>query len=152
MSHSISAAIVRGETDGEVVRELDVKLVPFTPELKLVALEAGYCDHWAAKLDLPGLVAEEPLLNTRFVHYLLDKASPGSRFALIETEYCGGLGEQAAAVYEGGECLMAPERAEGGPINRALRLLGVQARPGRDEFDTVELVRFRSFGNLFRDY
>jgi hypothetical protein len=39
-----------------------------------------------------------------------------------------------------------------GPIHKALRLLGVTAKFGLDEFDTVELGKFRDFDELFEAY
>jgi len=39
-----------------------------------------------------------------------------------------------------------------GPINEALRLLDVIASDGCDEFDTVELGKFRDFDDLFDTY
>jgi hypothetical protein len=43
--------------------------------------------------------------------------------------------------------LIAPPRsretAANGPINAALRILGVEAKGGEDEFDTLGLSRFR---------
>lgn len=65
-------------------------------------------------------------------------------FAFIETEYFGGSGGQAAAVFNPG---LAPVRftdeQEPNPINLALKLLGVPALDAADEFDTLGLGRFR---------
>jgi hypothetical protein len=63
--------------------------------------------------------------------------------AYIETEYFGGTGTQAAAVWEGGKIILAPRRADIGPINDALRLLGVTRTPTQDEFDVAGLRRHR---------
>jgi len=66
-------------------------------------------------------------------------------FAVIHTEYFGGMGSQVAAVHRGRSPVMPP--TEGG-INAALRHLGVVAEAGLDEFDTVSLGRYRSFPEL----
>lgn len=67
-------------------------------------------------------------------------------FAYIETEYFGGSGGQASVVFSPGA---APVRfTEGAPINSALRSIGVKARPGADEFDTLGLGRFRRLERL----
>jgi hypothetical protein len=47
---------------------------------------------------------------------------------------------------------MDAESATGGPINRALRMLGVTAAANLDEFDTVGLGHHRDFYDLFEDY
>ena len=80
-------------------------------------------------------------------------------FAIVETDYFGGKGSQAAAVYRGAVEIMAPESTaigeasdSKGPINTALRLLGVTASGGCDEFDTVGLGHHRDFYDLFDAY
>jgi hypothetical protein len=64
--------------------------------------------------------------------------------AYVETEYFGGVGVQGAAVWIDGARRLLIEPCESGPINDALRLLGVVAREGVDEFDSVGLGRHRS--------
>lgn len=64
-------------------------------------------------------------------------------FGYIETEYFGGHGTQRGAAWRGPVELVAP--SEGNSIvNDVLRTLGVARIAKRDEWDTVELVRFRS--------
>lgn len=64
--------------------------------------------------------------------------------ACVETDYHGEHGVQAATVWENGNVVMPPTRAPIGPINSALRLLGVEARPPYDEFDAIGLGGYRS--------
>jgi hypothetical protein len=57
----------------------------------------------------------------------------------------GGSGEQRAAVWRDGEAILGPTDWRGSDaINEALRLLGVRAGVS-DEFDALELVRFRRY-------
>jgi hypothetical protein len=69
-------------------------------------------------------------------------AAPLSRCAYVEAEFFGGNGVQAFAMFSQG-------RLDGGiavgksVINDALRMLGVVAKRGQDEFDTVGLGRER---------
>ncbi len=65
------------------------------------------------------------------------------RVAYVETEYFGGNGVQSAAVWERGAIAFGPKQADVGPINEALRLLGVERTNAKDEFDTVGLGRHR---------
>lgn len=85
----------------------------------------------------------------------LAAASSEGPVVYIETEYFGGTGSQAAAVFVDGEMVLAEHQADtrdthrrDGPINKALRLLGVSASGGRDEFDTLGLGRFRDVAAL----
>ncbi len=122
--------------------------------ITLFPLSDSYCDHWAAQLG-PGFnvsVSDRPGLNVEGVHRFMREIAREPLFAVIETNYFGGEGDQAAAVYRGVQEVMPPEQGEFGPINRALRCLGVQAPAGKDEFDTVELGRYRDFSDLFDSY
>ena len=129
-----------------------MKVLPLPEGLSLIPLDAAYCNHWSEELGVQDFVSETPLLNCRVVHHMLLHVSPGSRFAVIGTDYFGGAGSQSAVVYEGPNPLMEPKEAEVGPINEALRLLGVKARRGRDEFDTIGLHQWRSFDEMFERY
>ncbi|MFF8934466.1 hypothetical protein ACF08O_06930 [Streptomyces paradoxus] len=71
--------------------------------------------------------------------------------AYVEAEYFGGVGEQRAAVCDGGTIAIAPLHVNegepfpptGSPISQALRRLGVVASGGEDEFSAVRLHRHR---------
>ena len=148
MGHSIHAAIVKAEIGAEAAEELGLKRISLAQGLTMIPLSDSWCDDWAAKLEMPGFVAEVPLLNARIVHRALAQLAPGCPFALIETDYFGGIGTQSAAVYRDGAVLMAPESGEVGPINAALELLGVTTEGGLDEFDTVGLQHWRHLDDL----
>ena len=63
----------------------------------------------------------------------------------FETEYFGGDGGQGAAVFQDGDLVFGPHWAEVGPINQALKLLGVSCEPSdRDEFEAVGLHLHRN--------
>jgi hypothetical protein len=71
----------------------------------------------------------------------------------IEANFFGGDGNQACIVWRDGNVVFGPLRADDDepptprlrdwPINQALRFFSVVAQPDRDEFDTVNLGRFR---------
>ena len=58
----------------------------------------------------------------------------------METDYFGGAGNQAATVFLRGERVLRRTRAASGPVDAALRLVGVVAAGGQDEFDTIGLA------------
>lgn len=78
--------------------------------------------------------------------------------AYIETDYFGGVGRQNAAVWHKGKLVLGPLTSEtpgpaaappfaplsDGAINQALRYLGVWTQNGHDEFDMLELRRYRN--------
>lgn len=152
MGHHISAVLLRGPFVEWRTRSFDLKPIRLTPEITLFPLDAEYCDHWADRLVITGFVSERPLLNCRVVHHMMRQVVSEPLFAVIETDYFGGRGDQAAAVYHGDREVMAPSVGAVGSINEALRHLGVRASPSVDEFDTVGLGRFRDFYDLFDAY
>jgi hypothetical protein len=80
----------------------------------------------------------------------LEELSATGRVAYIETEYFGGVGAQAAAVWEGGKMILGPRQADIGPINDALKLLGVTRTQTQDEFDVAGLGRHRETESWLR--
>ena len=77
----------------------------------------------------------------------------------IETDYFGGIGQQAAGLVENGRLAWRaassnesdsplPDKT---PISQGLAKIGVVAAAGRDEFDEIGLVRFRSLDALGLD-
>ena len=72
------------------------------------------------------------------------EVSTAGRVAYVETEYFGGGGAQAAAVWEAGQSIYGPKLGAVGPVNEALRLLGVVRTQTDDEFAVAGLHRHRS--------
>ena len=63
--------------------------------------------------------------------------------AYVEAAFFGGVGIQASAIFKD-ETGIGPAVIADHAINHALKLLGVTARTGHDEFDTVGLRRHRN--------
>lgn len=151
MGHHISAVVLKGHYSKKMAETFDLKPLRLTDELTLFPLSAAYIDSWAERLGVSGSVDDVPLLNFQVVHHMINKIAAEPLFALIETDYFGGLGSKSAAVYRGATEVMQPQVGDR-PINKALRLLGVKAGEGRDEFDTVGLGKYRDFFDLFEAY
>jgi hypothetical protein len=149
MAHHISAVILKGLFNREAVQTLDWPSIPLTGELTLFLLDAAFVNHWAVQLGSDAGFAERPSLDCHVVHAMVQRIAPESLFAVIETEYFGGTGDQAAAVYQGDRVVLAPMVGVSGPINEALRCLGIRPSADKDEFDTVGLDRFRRFDKMF---
>jgi hypothetical protein len=75
------------------------------------------------------------------IEALAEASSPGAMLAYVETEYFGGTGGQSAVAFADGQPVFGPARSKGasGPINGALRVIGVQRMGSQDEFDTIGL-------------
>lgn len=70
---------------------------------------------------------------------ILTALSAHGAVAYIETEYFGGFGTQVATAFVRGARVL-----DCASVNDALRVLGVRAAPGRDEWDTVGLAAHRT--------
>jgi hypothetical protein len=144
MTHMIAGLIVPtaiAETISEehaVAVALDAAGVAFIPMLDVLL------DRLAARFPASGghAPAEFSKLSPSAVLWLQELSATG-RVAYIETEYFGGEGAQVAAVWEGGTIIFGPRQADIGPINDALRLLGIVRTQTHDEFDVAGLGRHR---------
>lgn len=81
-------------------------------------------------------------LSKQFIEEL-SSASKEGEILYFETEYFGGTGTQGAAVFSRGNLIFGPKSEEIGPINDALRILGVEVGCMRDEFEAIGLNRYR---------
>jgi hypothetical protein len=122
---------------------------------RVVALGQGICLlpmtdelHDEVRRDGAGTMAEFWKLPAGFDDVLAAWSERGP-VAYVEAEYFGGVGTQAAAVWDAGRLVLGPviaeerDEADPSPISRALRRLGVSAGDHVDEFDAVGLGRHR---------
>jgi hypothetical protein len=112
-----------------------------------VALAGGLAILPLRKIDLDSFQALPSDDKAEGLQYLskqfLDKLRRSSHrrpLMYFETEYFGGVGGQGAALFQDGELIFGPRWAKIGPINHALKLLGITIEPpALDEFETVGL-------------
>ncbi|MEM0961224.1 MAG: hypothetical protein AAGK21_01630 [Bacteroidota bacterium] len=152
MGHSITAVVLRGAADPERADAFGLTPVPLAEGLTMCFVSMHYAECWGYLLgdrgQLPGpeptggihnaarMLPRDRALAT-IIRLVADVPEP--TFALLVTNYFGGIGGQAAAAYQGDRWLTEGEDS----INAALRALGVRPEDGKDEFDTVGLGRFR---------
>jgi hypothetical protein len=157
MGHSINAVVGPIETLAKIVATAGC---PAPTEL-CFGLAIAPLGH--EQIDkLTGLAISDVAEGFKYLSPALERglivAAEGGAFAYIETEYFGGIGSQGAAIFSDQlpPIRMADTETDArgrpdGPINRALRSLGVRASPGQDEFDAVGLQRFRDLEALGLD-
>ena len=150
MGHEITALIVGEPFDDDAAREWDVVGVPLDRGLRLVHISHFYTAYWQARrgetrsLDVPvgfpGTFPREVVVAS-LAAAVTGAASQQQQptFAVVMTEYFGGVGEQWACAFVAG--CRVPEAVT---INAALRVLGIHATDGVDEFDSVGLGCHRS--------
>jgi len=143
MAHAVKALIAKPTT-------LDLFACKYSLHLP-VALSAELAILPLRDVDLASFLQRPFSGDPEGAYFLseefIDELRSASRSGVLmyfETEYFGGLGVQAAAVFQNGALVFGPKSAELGPINVALQLLGVRVvPPAVDEFDTVGLGRYR---------
>jgi len=153
MGHNITAVIGAA---ADVARVVSRTGGPMPVKLKF-GLEIAPLGH--QQIDLltelqPGEYFDGTHLSEALQRALIQAADDG-KLAYIETNYFGGTGSQAAAVFSAGRIVMRSSIPIGrqpahrdAPINTALRALGVEALAGEDEFDSIGLGRFRDLESL----
>ena len=146
MGHAISALVVNGRLKEQAVKDWDLIVEELPFELKLCYIDHYYTACWQKSKNLDGVLdtSEKPPLEFPTDIVLLDIAKEllgdlCPTFAIIYTEYFGGVGEQFAQLYQGVDLV----DLEASTINQALKGLGIQAGSGNDEFDTVGLGDYR---------
>jgi hypothetical protein len=157
MVYDLEAVIASGqllESQRERYRHAEVislpsrlQLIPVTNEL-FAELNSGFPDvsrEFASEKLSPAVVS------------WLEDLSASAPVMYCEAEFFGGIGGQLAVIWHKRQVVFGPVRTRSGQdgqpynvsslsemsINCALRELGIKAVVPRDEFDTVELGRYR---------
>lgn len=155
MSHSICALVVAGQVDIESARTVGLRAALVNQGVSVFPIDHYFSAYWAAVrgnsagLDVPdGLSVTFP--TEAVLHDLVREVTGADRprFAIVQTEYFGGMGDQWAAAFHGEERLTP----DGASINQALGALGVRATDSLDEFDAIGLSEFRSNPDYLENY
>ncbi len=146
MGHNVKGFIVRMHKAEEVRAAI-------SPELRFVSLKQGF-----ALFPLPDEVLDmfgpgkspfaELIYLTADLTNRLMGASSLSPILYFETDYFGGMGDQAAVLFESGRVVLGPKRSTGGgrpavaPISEALGMMGMHT-VGSDAFEAIGLAKHR---------
>ena len=145
MAHYITAIITQEQFDHTVAQKYDL---PIFQEhgYYIIALNNSHSDFWAEKLGIVDDEEHDIILDCGITHYFCN-ALDLNCYAIINTDYFGGVGEQKANVYVYGKRILHLVS-----INDALKHLGVIADRNKDEFDTLNLGKYRHFEQYFKKY
>ena len=152
MGHCLSGMLVSSNYDEGAAKQFDLRPVKLKSGIVLLPTTTCYLDHWEKVLGISGMISDRPLSNACVLHHMVRQTVGDSRYAVFDTDYFGGHGDQSAAVYEKGVVVMPPAIAAKGPINAALRLLGVRRGVFADGFSRVGLHRYRQSDDFYNDY
>lgn len=146
MGHAITAIVLKGKFDIEKAKNYDLIPVKLKYDLSLFFIDGHYTCYWQYKMRTSGFLETNCKEITWFpseeVIFELMKNITGNenvRFAIIQTEYHGGMGSQYANIYKGKNNTNLSAKT----INQVLCEIGVLKENGMDEFDTVGLGVYR---------
>lgn len=146
MSHCICALVLSSRYDPELARSYGLHERLAYGSLSLLPISHYWSAYWQAKrgnvdgtlaaAGSPGIFPTEGVIRAVACELT---GLPMPRFAVIMTDYFGGVGEQWGIAFEGERALTSV-----GTVNAALRELGVARAGGLDEWDTIGLGSYRS--------
>ncbi len=122
--------------------------------IALIPLSEDLPDEIQCLVDEPQPFEELWFLGSRVAKWAEEISKEGP-IAYVEAEYHGGVGSQAAVVWDHEVVVLGPLKTEivpldktlsalrGMPINRVLRQLGVVAEDTSDEFESAGLRQHR---------
>ncbi|MCS3799530.1 hypothetical protein [Niastella sp. OAS944] len=160
MPHNITALILKGEYGKDIAIKYDLVGKDLGFNLTLFHVSHNYASYWQFIFGLKGFLesakpASWTIPTELALAELMKKisatpyiATPYIEFAIISTDYFGGIGSQFASVYKNDTWVSKKITT----INEALAYLGVTSKAGLDEFDTVGLVNIRSQPDMLDKY
>ena len=144
MEHMIRAIIGKDHVIQLITeRWVCAEMIKLPQDYALIFLNDKLFDDIEKLIDLKN-TCNYPHLNhlTDSVICFLKEHSLGAQLVYIETDCFSGYGTQAGVIFENGEMKCEPMDGDG-TVNHLLRLLGVMKRLFKDEFDTLELYKYR---------
>lgn len=155
MAHSITAIILKGDFDNEKAKRYDLLPTLLDFGLSLFHIDHYYSACWQHKLKTSGqldisnidcIVFPSEIALLEIIKNISNSENP--EYAIILTDYFGGVGNQYANVF------IDSNNADRNitTINQALRHLGVLAKNGQDEFDSIGLDKIRSQPDYLEKY
>jgi len=151
--HAIAVILAKKNITKEIAgRFMLAKSVELTQDIGLVPMTDDLSDDLLELIDNSDIPYEEfEYLNKSVIEVLEDVSSLGE-VSYIETDYFGGDGAQSSIVWKDGKVIYGPVQSSNtniNPINDALKILGVRIIKRHDEFDEVNLGRYRSTEKWF---
>lgn len=151
MGHCIRAIIGKRADVQKIAGDWPLGVIELPQDFGMVMLTNRFLDDVEELYECGG---EDifPELDGFFaaVRELMEQYSIRTKLAYIETDYFGGVGTQGGVLYENGKPVGEPTvgrvcepKMGTGVINGLLKALGVWREHGKDEFESLELFKYR---------
>lgn len=153
MGHHITAILLKGDYDISLAESFDLLGVRLDNTITMFFIDSYFSAYWQVKLGITGFLDRnyaDYLPSENVLVHLMEQISKQKDpiFALIETDYFGGIGKQYANVSTNKVLVDRNIKT----INQALAYLEVKRRSKLEEFDTVGLGNYRSNPEYLEKY
>ncbi|MCE3225611.1 MAG: hypothetical protein K0S32_162 [Bacteroidetes bacterium] len=154
MGHHITAIVLKGPYNDLTASNYDLIGISLGFDLTMFHINHYYSACWQAKFGTKGFLdtGKRPLTfpNEMALYELVNEITENENvhWAIIFTDYFGGVGDQHAAAFIG-TTNIDPKLFW---INDSLKFLGVEKKNGLDEFDTVGLSQHRRSPDFLDKY
>ncbi len=138
MGHNICAIIGQKNIKIDKIKEFALATA-FENEFAIVILDFDAMLYLGSKLSLNMDSESENIEWACELSFFISKEIGMQKYAIIQTDYFGGMGDQCASLYEDGK-IVVKEKS----INEILKKLGVINKEGLNEFDTLNLSEYRN--------
>lgn len=147
MGHSVTAIILKGNFDKDKAKNFDLLPISLDFGLSLFHINHYYSACWQYKLKTTGqldisnvdsIIFPREVAISEIIRVISTSEMP--EYAIITTDYFGSVGKQYANVFKNSDNANKNITT----INQALAHLGVLAKNGQDEFDTIGLDKIRT--------
>lgn len=145
MAHFIEASITKNSVAANIHAQFQYSFVlKVKQDFALTPLTKNFVEEVSQENKFEVLYDEFDYL-TKSLGEDVKKSSTSSKIACIKTEYFGGIGEQAAILWEQVNVIWGPSKdTKIGPINSVLKSMGIIADINCDEFSALGLQDYRS--------
>jgi hypothetical protein len=149
--HEVEALIAKSDKLAAGARQFESAIVcPLVQGFSLLPITEAFAKELGGyQTDTRAALAKPIRYISDGLHTLAIDISHKSPVAYVSTYYFGGQGGQDALVWDKGTLQFSPtspgykQNWPNTPISQALRIIGVVAEQGMDEFDTVGLGKHR---------
>jgi hypothetical protein len=149
--HDVEAVIAKSDNLATQARQFESAIICCLVQgFSLLPITEALAKELSGYQTKARVASDKPIPNiSDGLHALVIDTSHNSPVAYINTYYFGGQGGQDALVWDKGNLRFSPTSSgyeqewPNSPISQALRMIGVVAEAGEDEFDTLGLGKHR---------
>ncbi|MES2556318.1 MAG: hypothetical protein V4604_09225 [Bacteroidota bacterium] len=139
MGHHICAIIGKQESANiDIIKKYQLAAA-FENNYVIIILKMDSIFYWSDQLNLSFDSESEDIDWACPLVFFFAQEIGFEEYAIIQTNYFGGMGSQCASLYRNGNCILKEV-----DINETLKALGVTVQTKTDEFEEINLDDYRA--------